>query len=80
MENQKVYPFTCPDCGNIGLVPSKPRLISEEVPEKKSVNKNFTCERCGEGIMVWAEGADLATGLRVYSCPYCGTQDSMHLT
>ena len=77
--NKKAFTLTCPDCGTVGLIPSKPHLVIEEVPEKKSVNKNFKCGQCGEWIMIWAEGADLVSGLRVYSCPYCGTRESMRL-
>jgi predicted RNA-binding Zn-ribbon protein involved in translation (DUF1610 family) len=78
--NKKAFTLTCPDCGTVGLIPSKPQRVIEEVPEKKSVHKNFKCGQCGEWIMVWAEGANLVSDLHVYSCPYCGTKKSMRLS
>jgi predicted RNA-binding Zn-ribbon protein involved in translation (DUF1610 family) len=76
--NKKPFTLTCPDCGTTGTVPSKPSQIVEEIPEKKSVHKKFRCESCGEWIMVWAEGADIVSDIRVYSCPYCGTKQDLH--
>jgi predicted RNA-binding Zn-ribbon protein involved in translation (DUF1610 family) len=77
--NKKAFTLTCPDCGAVGLITSKPSVVVEDIPEKKSVNKNFTCDTCGEWIMVWAEGSRLASDLHVYSCPYCGTKRDMRL-
>jgi len=76
-DNKQAFTLTCPDCGAVGLIPPKPSLVVGEIPEKKSVNKNFTCGTCGEWIMVWAEGTTLASDLHVYSCPYCGTKHDM---
>jgi predicted RNA-binding Zn-ribbon protein involved in translation (DUF1610 family) len=70
--NKKPMKMTCPDCGNIGIIPSYPVCVEEEVPEKKSVKANFRCTRCGEGITVWAEGQELYKDAEVYSCPFCG--------
>jgi predicted RNA-binding Zn-ribbon protein involved in translation (DUF1610 family) len=78
--NKKPFSLTCPDCGTTGTVPSKPAQIIEEIPEKKSVNKNFRCEVCGEWITVWAEGTNLISDIHVFSCPYCGTKQHMHQT
>ena len=78
--NKKSFSLTCPDCGRTGMVPSKPQQISEEIPEKKSVHKNFRCQHCGEWIMVWAEGVDIVQNVQVHSCPYCGTQQELRLT
>jgi predicted RNA-binding Zn-ribbon protein involved in translation (DUF1610 family) len=78
--NKKPFILTCPDCGNTGTIPSKPSQILEEIPEKKSVHKNFKCEHCGEWIMVWAEGVDIIQDIHVYSCPYCGTKRDLSLT
>jgi predicted RNA-binding Zn-ribbon protein involved in translation (DUF1610 family) len=75
--NKKSFTLTCPDCGTTGTIPSKPSKVIEEIPEKKSINKNFKCEACGGSIMVWAEGADIVSDVKVYSCPYCGTKQRM---
>jgi predicted RNA-binding Zn-ribbon protein involved in translation (DUF1610 family) len=80
--NKKSFTLTCPDCGMTGFIPSKPSQIQEEIPEKKSVHKNFQCQYCREWIMVWAEGVDIIQDekIRVYSCPYCGTKQDLGLT
>ncbi|DAC72964.1 MAG TPA: hypothetical protein DSN98_02665 [Thermoplasmata archaeon] len=77
--NKKPFTLTCPDCGTTGTVPSKPFQILGEIPEMKSVHKNFKCEHCGEWIMVWAEGTDIISDIHVHSCPYCGTKRDMSL-
>lgn len=80
--NKQLFTLTCPDCGKTGSIPSKPTQIQEEIPEKKSVYKNFQCHNCGEWIMIWAEGADIIPDekIHVYSCPYCGLQHDLSLT
>jgi predicted RNA-binding Zn-ribbon protein involved in translation (DUF1610 family) len=78
--NKKPFTLTCPDCGRTGTIPSKPAQIIEEIPEKKSVHKKLKCERCGEWIMVWAEGADIISDVHVYSCPYCGEKQDLTQT
>jgi len=75
--NKKSFMLTCPDCGTTGTVPSQPARILEEIPDKKSVHKRFTCDHCGEWMMVWAEGADIINDIKVYSCPYCGTKHDL---
>lgn len=75
--NKKPFQLTCPDCGMTGNVPSQPSKILEELPDKKSIHKRFTCEHCGEWMMVWAEGADIIQDVQVYSCPYCGTKNAL---
>lgn len=70
--NKKPVKMTCPDCGVIGIIPSEPSCIVEEIPEKKSVKASFECKRCGEGVTIWAEGTDLYSGVSVFSCPFCG--------
>lgn len=76
--NKKAFTLTCPDCGMTGVIPSNPSSVVEVIPEKKSANTNFTCGTCGEWIMVWAEGSNLASDINVFSCPYCGTKKDMH--
>ena len=75
--NKKTFTLTCPDCGHVGTISSSPQIVVEEVPEKKSVNKNFTCTSCGEWVSIWAEGATLYPDIQIYSCPYCGVKQSM---
>ena len=75
--NKKAFTLTCPDCGVTGVIPSQPSNVVEKIPLKKSVNKNFRCENCGEWIMIWAEGTTLTDDLHIYSCPYCGTKHNM---
>jgi predicted RNA-binding Zn-ribbon protein involved in translation (DUF1610 family) len=77
--NKKSFTLTCPDCGITGIIPSKPVHVAEKIPQKKSINKNFRCEWCGEWIMIWAEGTDLTDDIHVFSCPYCGTKHNMRL-
>jgi predicted RNA-binding Zn-ribbon protein involved in translation (DUF1610 family) len=76
-DNKQYVTMTCPDCGAIGVIPPNPSSIEDEIPEKKSIKANFKCESCGEGITVWAEGTDLYKKLHVYSCPYCGEDETM---
>ena len=75
--DEKPIKMTCPDCGAIGIVPSNPVSIFKEIPEKKSIKANFKCESCREGITVWAEGTDLYQNINVFSCPFCGQQQTM---
>ncbi len=76
-DNKQYVKMTCPDCGEIGIIPPNPVSVEEEIPEKKSIKANFKCESCGEGITIWAEGTDLYKKLHVYSCPYCGEDETM---
>jgi predicted RNA-binding Zn-ribbon protein involved in translation (DUF1610 family) len=78
--NKKPFMLTCPDCGVTGVIPSQPSHVTEKIPEKKSVNKNFRCEHCGEWIMIWAEGTTLTNNIHVYSCPYCGAKQNLRQT
>lgn len=75
--DQKHVKMTCPDCGAIGIIPPNPKNIEEEIPEKKSVKVNFKCNTCGKGITIWAEGTKLYQNTHVYSCPYCGEEETM---
>ncbi|MCK4364960.1 MAG: hypothetical protein KAW45_02810 [Thermoplasmatales archaeon] len=75
--NKKTVKMTCPNCGAIGIIPPYPAEIEEEIPEKKSVKANFKCYICGEGITVWAEGADLYRETCIYSCPFCGENEPL---
>lgn len=75
--NKKSFMLTCPDCGNVGRIPPKPKSVEGEIPEEKSVTTRFTCKNCGEYISIWAEGTDLFHDMRIYSCPYCGKEQSM---
>jgi len=77
-DNKKIMKMNCPDCGTLGVIPPhSTMIIEEEIPEKKSIGVNFRCLSCGEGITVWAEGAELHPNLNVYTCPYCGTEQTM---
>jgi len=78
--NKKTFVLTCPDCGHIGTIYSSPNMVVEQIPEKKSINQNFTCDHCGEWISIWAEGTDLFSDIHIYSCPYCGTEQSMRMS
>jgi predicted RNA-binding Zn-ribbon protein involved in translation (DUF1610 family) len=75
--DEKPIKMTCPDCGAIGIVPSNPVSIYEEIPEKKSLKANFKCTSCSEGITVWAEGTNLYKNTNVFSCPFCGQEQTM---
>jgi len=79
-ENKKPFSLTCPDCGNIGKISPSPMSIIDEIPDKKSMKKDFTCEHCGEWVSIWAEGTDLYGDIKVNSCPYCGKSKSMAST
>jgi predicted RNA-binding Zn-ribbon protein involved in translation (DUF1610 family) len=79
-DNKKSFTITCPDCGTTGLIPPVPLQIRGNIPQKKSVHKNFICERCKEWVMIWAEGTDIVADLHVFSCPYCGTKHEMRQT
>lgn len=72
--NKKKVRMNCPDCGAVGIIPANPSCIVEQIPEKKSIKKNFRCSNCGEGITVWAEGQDLYNDITVYTCPFCGIE------
>ncbi len=72
--DKKPVKITCPDCGQIGVIPVHPLCIEEDIPEKKSVKANFRCDSCGEGVTIWAEGADLYDNTSVLSCPFCGIE------
>lgn len=76
-DNKQYVKMTCPDCGAIGFIPPNPVIVEEEIPEKKSIKAKFECGSCGEGITIWAEGTDLYKKLRIYSCPYCGQDETM---
>jgi len=76
--NKKYFKMTCPDCGKIAIVSPISKWVEEEIPEKKSVNVNFKCTNCGEGVTIWAEGTDLYREVHVYSCPYCGIDKSLN--
>ena len=75
--NKKPFTLTCPDCGMTGSISSDSPQIQEDIPEKKSTHKNFTCEHCGEWMTIWAEGTEILQDMKVYSCPYCGTKHDL---
>jgi len=77
-DNKKPVKMTCPDCGEIGIIPPTPKSVEEEIPEKKSVNVHFKCNICGEDLTIWAEGTELYPDVHVYSCPYCGEEKTMN--
>lgn len=78
-DNKKPFSMNCPDCGEVAIISPTPRIIEEEIPEKKSVNVNFKCSNCGEGLTIWAEGTELYSNVNIHSCPYCGLKASMDL-
>ena len=62
---------TCPCCGAIGKIPSKP----------KPSETKFKCITCGEQVSIWPEEkAKSSHDVVVYSCPYCGEKQSMKRT
>ena len=75
--NKKKIMMTCPDCGIVGIIPPNPTSVEEEIPEKKSVKASFKCNKCGEGVTVWAEGTDLYKKVCVYTCPFCGEKEPL---
>jgi len=75
--DKKPVKMTCPDCGELGILPEAAVCIEEEIPEKKSAGVNFKCELCGEGVTVWAEGTEIHPDICLYSCPFCGEQKPM---
>ena len=79
-DNKKSFSLTCPDCGYFGTIPHMPKLVVEEIPDEKSVKTKFTCKKCGEFISIWAEGTDIIENLRIYSCPYCGKNQTMNVS
>jgi len=77
-DNKKTIKMTCPDCGIIGVIPPNPSIVEEEVPEKKSINANFRCNICGEGLTIWAEGTEILDDIKVFTCPFCGKINTMN--
>jgi len=77
-DNKKNIKMTCPDCGTIGVIPPNPAFVEDEIPEKKSVQANFICGICGEGLTIWAEGKELFNNTQVFSCPFCGKANTMN--
>ena len=70
--NKRSFTLTCPDCGALGTIPTKPQTVIDSVPEQKSMKTRFKCSNCGEWVTIWAEGAPLFSHIHVFSCPYCG--------
>lgn len=75
--NKKPFTLTCPDCGTVGRISGSPPVVVEEIPEQKSENVKFKCRTCGERVSIWAEGTDLVQNVQIYSCPYCGEEQTM---
>ena len=75
--NKKRVRLTCPDCGSIGVIPSKPKSIKSDIPPQKSLHVVFKCAQCEEKITMWAEGAELHQDVNIFSCPYCGKERTM---
>ncbi len=71
--DKKAVIMTCPDCGGLARIPQMSRVIKTVIPQKKSENVKFQCQRCGESLKIWAEGANLYPMLKVFSCPFCGS-------
>jgi predicted RNA-binding Zn-ribbon protein involved in translation (DUF1610 family) len=77
LNNKKYFRMTCPDCGKVATISPNPGVVEGIIPEKKSVNVNFKCNSCGEGVTIWAEGNMLYPYIQIYSCPYCGMSNTM---
>jgi len=76
--NNKIVKMNCPDCGKIGfIIPRSEKFVEEEIPEKKSIGLNYRCLQCGEGITIWAEGSDLHPKIKVFTCPFCGSDKNL---
>jgi predicted RNA-binding Zn-ribbon protein involved in translation (DUF1610 family) len=75
--NKKPLKMTCPDCGAFGIIPPKPLIIEDRIPENKSINADFLCRSCGEGITLWAEGKKLYEKISIFTCPFCGKEETM---
>jgi predicted RNA-binding Zn-ribbon protein involved in translation (DUF1610 family) len=75
--NKKPLKMTCPDCGAFGIIPPNPLVIEDRIPDNKSINADFLCRSCGEGITLWAEGNKMCENIYVYSCPFCGKEETM---
>lgn len=75
--NKKPLKLTCPDCGAFGIISPNPPVIEDRIPETKSLNANFICNNCREGITIWAEGKNLYEKITVYSCPFCGKEEAL---
>ena len=73
--NKKPLKLTCPGCGAFGIISPNPPTTEDKIPEKKSINADFLCNNCGEGITLWAEGKNLYKKIVVYSCPFCGKDE-----
>ena len=69
--------LTCPDCGAIGQISSKPPVKIDHIPSKKSPRISFVCKKCGETLNIWAEGRPLSDHISIFSCPYCGNNKPM---
>ena len=66
--------ITCPSCGVAGIIPLQPQTMKGTIPKKKSKLLRFKCDKCSEEIILWAEGSDITTDVKVTICPYCGEQ------
>ncbi len=76
-EQKHTLKITCPSCGVTGAIPLKPQTNKEKIPSKKSKPLRFKCDKCNEEIMVWAEGGDIVTDVKITVCPYCGEQNTL---
>ena len=76
--NKKEVKLTCPDCGTVGVIPAKPKVIQEVIPEQKSSSVRFQCDNCNEWLTLWAEGSKLYDQIKIQSCPYCGVKRNLH--
>jgi predicted RNA-binding Zn-ribbon protein involved in translation (DUF1610 family) len=72
--DKKSVLMTCPDCGYLARIPPMPPVIKAAIPQKKSGNVRFQCQQCGESLRIWAEGTTIHPGLKVLSCPFCGSK------
>lgn len=70
--------LTCPDCGNPGKILPHHQFAVEKIPLKKSKNVLLRCSQCGESLKIWAEGTRLYPYVKVFSCPFCGSQKPLN--
>jgi predicted RNA-binding Zn-ribbon protein involved in translation (DUF1610 family) len=76
-KNTQPFTLTCPNCGTVGTIAPKSKLIVEKIPEEKSPSMHFQCTNCGERVKIWAEGTDNMENVKIFTCPSCKTKGSL---
>ncbi len=66
--------FTCPECGNKGILPpANATPLEAVVPGGEVVTKNFRCGVCNEGWSVGVIGHRLKKKPKFDACPSCNS-------